>query len=1518
MSAPNEFLPVTSHTFHHDGVSPLVIQAAHSNSNFPATANTNGPHFNGGGFFPNSIGYDVTMLPLFHHTAQRPAHFNAFAHQKQMPNENLSKQDLPHQILAPPDGRSNVFNTETTNNSVQSAYWSRQSQLSPFGVLPHEISPEHIEPETKSYDINTHFAPSPINNINTLGHTDCDKKSQVIVSGKSKDASNMKKYLPKAVNDVKMQHILSSNHYPQNDLVYRNGVINHSSHANLAKVNSSYKSTTKHAETMESLPTVVNETMSPLPRDYRVFKSPPIQFASNPPPAVVNFTGKQNKQYLHKQMPANKSVQNGAMGLKNQQRLNSNGSPSMMLHKMNDYHEDSQSSPISLTSDDLNDHNRYPGDVIRPTNSLKENDQFNMNQMTPNTIAHSVPVSPSIYRDMQTDMNCQDGKKVTQNFNKLPHSPGNVQNNVIVDRNRTSFPPLYIAYNKPAVATSLPMVQKRPHDKVNERNDTQNAPGTPPMMVKSPHQNSPVGYSSVIMRTDRSYEPEDKVDKSPRQMMWPTDRQNHAPVAPPKNDKIVHQSHIQPTVADHQHLLLGLTERQHSYFDTTPCPTQMNTQSMANVKCNSKPLPKMYDDRIPETHQPQVTQPQEPMHHYQQYMQIPNKTTMPQQIEPVVAPPQEQPVVEKPYSRKRKSSKVNEPPRHTLPTEYPARDPPPAHLNMYQQPLQNTGYMMETGARYDVAHNMPKMYSNTEQFYSQPATNNYINPVVTNISHDPAQHQSVISSHANISASRHTPSTSLHQLRNVPAAASIPPSLPLSAYFSSFQSSSSPYHHHDYHPAPAAIPSTPAAAPVEPPVPMTIAGYNINDVQIFPPTAPNKLEKDVYEGRVKVIVPNIEEEFKFLFDPTTPNFKLISAVSEEEAMSKSIAKPMFYRKNIDFLASYIKFLENNCESVETLTDGNSGMLKTWNRNKVAYQPIVRDDNAAESVPPALPKELPKQKEPETNFENDPRYYPLPKSSDKRRLDSSSDESSDEFSKKPKPVPKKVVEEKKKEPVKPKKEVKKVKVKKEPVVETKTSVKTKLEKLEKAKMKLAKLQLKAEKKKHKADMIKPKMEKAIAEIKTIKNSGLQKPKPKDTVKETKVIPRRKVSDRKAKDESMLKQKIQGAIDSENEDQSGDSDSDPSWTPRADDEENGTKRKGIRIRAVRFKTKTVRKSDPTSFKQNFTENHKKQSVEKKETLKNSKATDVGPKSKSFLILKKEANTKHPNLWRKQDEFRLQKFEHYEKDGRHLYRNTSEVCKYSEKDKNKYQEVDISIVEEKNDKIILELCDDTEIPTDLKIKENFMKESLCYEHQFAVYIQTLVSQALDSNFLGEIVKENDDYFLSNMKVIDEVTATYLTDLTGVIKWKENSLSILVKTWPFLSIKSIRGDSSKIKCSSCSKTNSKQTAIFYGQPYQRETLQGCNPNSSIPNDLDKTVDLCRSCSREVKLFNRIWHQKYHTFVECAKYVSKKKSEDKTKGTTDVLNELLADTNWLSKLFYDIRNTWLQIWTIVQKSKDS
>lgn len=102
-------------------------------------------------------------------------------------------------------------------------------------------------------------------------------------------------------------------------------------------------------------------------------------------------------------------------------------------------------------------------------------------------------------------------------------------------------------------------------------------------------------------------------------------------------------------------------------------------------------------------------------------------------------------------------------------------------------------------------------------------------------------------------------------------------------------------------------------------------------------------------------------------------------------------------------------------------------------------------------------------------------------------------------------------------------------------------------------------------------------------------------------------------------------------------------------------------------------------------------------------------------------------------------------------------------------------------------------------------------------------------------------DVYFLNNMKVIDDVTATYLSDLTSVVKWGASSVDLLVKTWPSLSIKNFRNESCQSKCSGCSQANARQTAIFYGQPYLRETLQGCLSNPSIPDNLDKVISECR-----------------------------------------------------------------------------
>lgn len=59
----------------------------------------------------------------------------------------------------------------------------------------------------------------------------------------------------------------------------------------------------------------------------------------------------------------------------------------------------------------------------------------------------------------------------------------------------------------------------------------------------------------------------------------------------------------------------------------------------------------------------------------------------------------------------------------------------------------------------------------------------------------------------------------------------------------------------------------------------------------------------------------------------------------------------------------------------------------------------------------------------------------------------------------------------------------------------------------------------------------------------------------------------------------------------------------------------------------------------------------------------------------------------------------------------------------------------------------------------------------------------------------------------------------------------------------------------------------------------------------------MCRLCASKVELCNKIMHQKYLMYVECAKRVADKRTLDPNKDTTCILNELLADEGWLNQV---------------------
>lgn len=157
--------------------------------------------------------------------------------------------------------------------------------------------------------------------------------------------------------------------------------------------------------------------------------------------------------------------------------------------------------------------------------------------------------------------------------------------------------------------------------------------------------------------------------------------------------------------------------------------------------------------------------------------------------------------------------------------------------------------------------------------------------------------------------------------------------------------------------------------------------------------------------------------------------------------------------------------------------------------------------------------------------------------------------------------------------------------------------------------------------------------------------------------------------------------------------------------------------------------------------------------------------------------------------------------------------------------------------------------------------MRDAEKYQDNFEVYIQTLISQALDSNFLTEIFQEQgtsficiiirtvcrkfslikyfshlfcvDDYFLSNVKTVDEVTEERKRRLLSTTEWRSNVINA-ISTWPCLNVlKDLTSTEYKDKlCAGCQQPKIYARVLLYGQPYNATTLEGSPPDPRIPQE--------------------------------------------------------------------------------------
>jgi len=436
-----------------------------------------------------------------------------------------------------------------------------------------------------------------------------------------------------------------------------------------------------------------------------------------------------------------------------------------------------------------------------------------------------------------------------------------------------------------------------------------------------------------------------------------------------------------------------------------------------------------------------------------------------------------------------------------------------------------------------------------------------------------------------------------------------------------------------------------------------------------------------------------------------------------------------------------------------------------------------------------------------------------------------------------------------------------------------------------------------------------------------------------------LPKREFSKRKAKEQASSKRKAQDKLLMDEDDPTlnnpaldlEDSDDDAEWTPVKE-----TEGKGGRSR----KRGAGDSSDEDDFSEfNNKMKFKKRAYPEPENMMNKRlSTDSNSESTnntsvpegeefkvgSFLVLKTETSNSKPSLWRVDGKTLIQKYECLDEEGI-KYKNVNTYSGWTASTRHRYKAVSVKVIKSTGNDTIVERLKDveepkftlkihTEVPKTEEPKSPFKKpgnieeiqlksrgETGQFQENFEVYMQTLISQCLDANFLNEIFSEADEYFVSNIEKVDSVTLLRKDKLLTGVTWTlrfQHALTV----WPCLNDLGSEACTSTV-CGACEKARAHTMLQMFGQPYNNNTLGTIPPNPEAM--MNRNFSVCEECSRLCHLYHRLHHQKQKLYMMCSEIVERRKTDSPGIDTTQILNQLLADDTWLETQFKKMQDLW-------------
>ncbi|XP_075546677.1 uncharacterized protein LOC142579893 [Dermacentor variabilis] len=320
--------------------------------------------------------------------------------------------------------------------------------------------------------------------------------------------------------------------------------------------------------------------------------------------------------------------------------------------------------------------------------------------------------------------------------------------------------------------------------------------------------------------------------------------------------------------------------------------------------------------------------------------------------------------------------------------------------------------------------------------------------------------------------------------------------------------------------------------------------------------------------------------------------------------------------------------------------------------------------------------------------------------------------------------------------------------------------------------------------------------------------------------------------------------------------------------------------------------------------------------------------------YIIAVADVHRARPPIWRIEGRSLLQRFEALETgEETLLYRNSSSFSAWNPLEQSKYANISVRVHSNSRSATVVEVLEIHASPSSSLTKNGGMeaRPTACgdqqpnLEEKFEVYLQTLLSHVLDPNFLAEVRRENDEYFLANLQTVDGENERRSAQIRNSL-WRPDLMAAIAAYSDLRVIdlppgqkaavaiknetQNPAGDETVVKkeivdkpCEGCGEGTASRLAEFSGEPYDKMDLS-LEPRCEDRPEA-RSFQLCASCASALPTYSQLYHYKYHTFNRCREKIERLKEEQKVTESHIILERCLQDDTWVNQMYANLQKLW-------------